>query len=258
MAEARVREECAGFLRDCLVEGDSTKERAERRNKRRALLVSILLQILILAGLVLIPLFSKGENIANRAVYVPAVPYSPGNPRNSGKTPPHQQRRTVPNSPRFFEPSSIPPTISTRDDHHGPVNDQTTADDAGIPGTPEGKPIPGAPPTIGTRIETPPPPPPARERLRVSEAVIAARLIRRVQPVYPTLAVQIRREGRVELHAIISTDGSIESLEVIAGDPVFIQSALSAVREWRYQPTLLNGQPIEVDTHITVIYTLSH
>jgi len=85
-----------------------------------------------------------------------------------------------------------------------------------------------------------------------------AQLIRRVEPIYPALPRQIQREGRVELHAIISATGTIESLEVISGDPLFIQSALSAVREWRYRPTILNGRPIEVDTRITVIYTLSH
>ena len=85
-----------------------------------------------------------------------------------------------------------------------------------------------------------------------------AQLIRRVEPIYPQLAKQIQREGRVELRAIISTAGTIESLEVLSGDPLFIQSALAAVREWRYRPTILNGRPIEVDTHITVIYTLSH
>jgi protein TonB len=85
-----------------------------------------------------------------------------------------------------------------------------------------------------------------------------AQLITRVDPIYPRLAVGIRREGRVELHAVISTNGTIESLEVISGDPLFIQSALSAVRQWRYRPTILNGRPIEVDTHITVIYTLNH
>jgi protein TonB len=85
-----------------------------------------------------------------------------------------------------------------------------------------------------------------------------AQLIRRVEPIYPPLPRQIQREGRVELHAIISATGTIESLEVISGDPLFIQSALSAVREWRYRPTILNGRPIEVDTRITVIYTLSH
>jgi len=92
----------------------------------------------------------------------------------------------------------------------------------------------------------------------VSELQQMAQLVRRVEPIYPPLARQIQREGRVELHAFISTEGRIESLEVISGDPVFIQSALSAVLEWRYRPTILNGRPIEVDTHITVIYTLSH
>ncbi len=74
-------------------------------------------------------------------------------------------------------------------------------------------------------------------------------LIRRVEPAYPALGRQLR---------VIATDGSMQSLEVISGDPLFIQSALAAVREWRYRPTILNGQPFEVDTHITVVYTLTH
>jgi len=82
-------------------------------------------------------------------------------------------------------------------------------------------------------------------------------LMRRVEPVYPPLAIDTRHEGRVELHAIISTDGTIESLEVISGDLLFIRSALDAVGQWRYRPTILNAQPVEVDTHITVIYTLA-
>lgn len=85
-----------------------------------------------------------------------------------------------------------------------------------------------------------------------------AQLITRVEPSYPFLAIQTRREGRVELHAVIAADGTIQSLEVISGDPFFIQSALSAVRQWRYKPTVLNGRAIEIDTHITVIYTLNH
>jgi len=83
-------------------------------------------------------------------------------------------------------------------------------------------------------------------------------LIRRVEPVYPPWAIQIHREGRVELRAIIATDGTIRSLEIVSGDPIFYQSALEAVRQWCYKPTILNGQPVEIDTHITVIYTVSH
>jgi TonB family protein len=60
------------------------------------------------------------------------------------------------------------------------------------------------------------------------------------------------------LRALISTDGTIQSLQVVSGDPLFLQSALDAVRQWRYHPTILNGQPVEIDTFITVIYSLQH
>ena len=84
-----------------------------------------------------------------------------------------------------------------------------------------------------------------------------AMLIHRVEPIFPELARQTRREGTVELHAIIATDGSVSSLQFLAGDAFFAQSALDAVRQWRYKPTFLNGHPVEVDTHITVIYKLN-
>jgi protein TonB len=83
-----------------------------------------------------------------------------------------------------------------------------------------------------------------------------AMLIHRVEPIYPPLARQIHREGRVELRAIIGTDGTIQSLQVISGDPMFLNSAIEAVQQWRYRPTILNGQPVEIDTYITVVYTM--
>ena len=83
-------------------------------------------------------------------------------------------------------------------------------------------------------------------------------LIRRIEPVYPPLARQMRREGRVEMRARIATDGSIQSLEIVGGDPLFYQSALEAVRQWHYKPTILNGQAVEIDTYITVIYIMQH
>ena len=85
-----------------------------------------------------------------------------------------------------------------------------------------------------------------------------AMLIYRVEPIYPALAKQIHKEGRVELRAIIATDGTIQSLEIVGGDPMFYLSAREAVCQWRYRPTVLNGQPMEIDTHITVIYTMPH
>jgi TonB family protein len=98
---------------------------------------------------------------------------------------------------------------------------------------------------------------PRRERpLVVHTRIDPAMLVHRVEPLYPTLARQIGRAGRVELQAVIATDGSIQSLQVVSGDPLFYQSALEAVRQWRYRPTVLNDEAVEVDTFITVIYNI--
>jgi protein TonB len=99
---------------------------------------------------------------------------------------------------------------------------------------------------------------PVRQRPRtVHTQLDPAMLIHRVEPVYPTLPKQLGRGGRVELRAVIATDGTIQSLQVVSGDPLFYQSAMEAVRQWRYRPTVLNGEPVEIDTFITVIYNLN-
>jgi protein TonB len=96
----------------------------------------------------------------------------------------------------------------------------------------------------------------SKKRLQLTQ-LDPAMLVYRVEPAYPTLARQTGRGGRVELRAIIAADGTIQSLQVVSGDPLFIQSALQAVQQWRYKPTILNGQPVEIDTFITVVYTIS-
>ena len=78
----------------------------------------------------------------------------------------------------------------------------------------------------------------------------------RIEPIYPILMRQTGRSGQVQLHATIATDGTIQSLQVVSGDPGFYLSAMEAVRQWRYKPTVLNGNPVEVDTFITVIYNI--
>jgi len=110
---------------------------------------------------------------------------------------------------------------------------------------------------IGGAGGAPPPPRPTQTRIRQGGAVTAASLINRVQPVYPPLARQTRVSGTVRLHAIISKDGSVQQLEVMSGHPLLVQAALDAVRQWRYRPTLLNGEPVEVDTTIDVIFSLN-
>ncbi|MBI2816689.1 MAG: TonB family protein [Acidobacteria bacterium] len=102
----------------------------------------------------------------------------------------------------------------------------------------------------------PPPPPPQAERIRVGGAVQGAKLVAQPKPVYPPLARQARIQGTVKLEAVISKDGRIENLTVVSGHPLLIQAALEAVKQWRYQPTLLNGVPVEVVTTVDVNFTL--
>lgn len=90
-----------------------------------------------------------------------------------------------------------------------------------------------------------------KKRLRFSE-LSQAMLVRRVEPVYPRLAQLSGISGVVKLHAIISKDGSVQSLSLISGHPILAAAALEAVAQWRYRPYLLNGQPVEVETFITV------
>jgi len=82
-------------------------------------------------------------------------------------------------------------------------------------------------------------------------------LIHRVQPEYPPLARQARIQGTVVLRAVISREGRIENLQVLSGHPLLVPAALAAVRQWRYRPYSLNDQPVEVETQITVNFTLT-
>ena len=94
-------------------------------------------------------------------------------------------------------------------------------------------------------------------RVRVSQGVTSGLLIVHPQPTYPPLAKQARISGAVVLQAEISKDGSIQNLHVISGHPMLIQNALEAVKRWKYKPYILNGEPVEVETTITVNFTLA-
>ncbi len=95
------------------------------------------------------------------------------------------------------------------------------------------------------------------QRVRISQGVTKGLLIHREEPAYPTLARSARVQGEVVLSALISTNGTIENLTLVSGHPMLVPNAIAAVKLWRYKPYLLNGQPVEVETTITVIFTLS-
>jgi len=251
--EIRAREEF-GALSGCFVEGDPEQQRRQRRVKRRALAFSVSLQIVALAAVILLPLLSKAERISPPS-WVPIPPYRPIGERIMRRVPGPASHD------RFIDIYMHPPSPTA------PVRRASTGDGPSDPIEPGFlQPGPGGPPCAGSCIDigvrtsapTQPtvlPPPPKRIVLTHLEP---AMLIHRVEPIYPPLAKQIRKEGHVELRAIIGTDGTIQSLQVVSGDVFFLQSAIDAVRQWRYRATVLNGQTVEVDTTISVIYTLAH
>jgi periplasmic protein TonB len=118
--------------------------------------------------------------------------------------------------------------------------------------------------TLSSFLVAPPPPPPpavkkeaAPQRIKVGGNVQAAMVLKRVQPVYPQLAKSARVSGVVHLAAIIAKDGTIQELHSLGGPALLITAAMDAVKQWVYRPTLLNGEPVQVETTIDVNFTLN-
>jgi protein TonB len=167
---------------------------------------------------------------------------------------------------RLMAPKSVPKEIATiREEELPPASSGVGGVMGGIPGGVAGG-TPGG--VLGGIIGSvpsalpPPPPPPVKvvttpKRITIGGNVQQAKLVRQPKPVYPPLAKQARISGVVHLAAVISKDGTIQDLKVISGHPLLIPSALEAVKQWVYQPTLLNGEPVEVSTQIDVNFTLS-
>ncbi len=157
----------------------------------------------------------------------------------------------------FRQPASIPAGITSLDDAPS-IGPLTTGPAGG--GVPDGVfggvsedviPAPKPAPPAAPRATVTAPP-----RLKVGGVVQSAKLLRQPAPVYPPLAKSARISGVVRLEAVIGRTGTIESLRVMSGHPLLVDAALAAVRQWVYQPTLLNGDPVEVLTQIEVHFKL--
>jgi protein TonB len=101
-------------------------------------------------------------------------------------------------------------------------------------------------------------PTPTLQRLNISQGVSRGLLIKQVQPIYPPNALRMRIEGTVQLMATLSKNGDIAEVKIQSGDPQLAQAAASAVKQWKYKPYLLNGEPVEIQTQITVNFKLPH
>ncbi len=97
----------------------------------------------------------------------------------------------------------------------------------------------------------------APQRIRTIEDVMAGRLIKKVAPEYPPQARQAEIQGKVVLRVQISKSGDVESIQMLSGHPMLVPAAIAAVKQWKYKPYLLNGEPVEVETQVTVNFTLA-
>src|ERR1700726_2734730 len=230
----------------------------QKTNKPWTVVVSMIAQTIFLAILILIPLiYTEALPKTMMASMLPAPPPPPPPP------PPPVQAQVVHVKPqvhlmdsgKLVQPKVIPKDIKIIKED---APDMSAGMAGGVPGGVAGGSMGGViGGVIGGMGGAPPPPKATASRIRQGGSVQAALLVNKVQPVYPPLARQTRISGTVRLHALISKTGTVESLEVISGHPLLVRAAMDAVQQWRYKPTLLNGEPVEVDTTIDVIFSLN-
>jgi len=238
-----------------------------KTNKSWTVTMSFALEFLAVGVMILIPLIwteaLPKASLVNMLT-APAPPPPPPPP-----PPPVQQIKVVHVAPRQFNgqtlqaPREIPKQVA--------VIVEDALPPSSIGGVPGGVPggIPGGVPSgivssIGAAPPPPPPPPPVKEvkpkqdgPVKIGGAVQAAKLVKKVTPSYPPIAKQARIQGTVLLQAIIGKDGTVQNLKLVSStSPLLVQNAMDAVKQWVYQPTLLNSEPVDVITEITVNFTL--
>lgn len=229
--------------------------------------------LLVIAGL-LVPLVANGTLPASKLaarLFAPTAPTAPAKPGQSAPRNAPPIKRWTPDDGKLYQPPSIPKNPPAPDELEPPRAfdgpNLIGSIPCGQPGLPPcaGPGIPGGPGAVPFAFVPPPAPPkvevPAQrqvQRIRVGGNVQKANLIHQPQPVYPDLARRVRIQGTVRMTAVISKEGAIEHLTVVSGHPLLAPAAIEAVRQWRYKPTLLNGEPVEVITQIDVNFTLQH
>lgn len=247
-----------GNLSQCMVDNDPEVRARARRLRQKALVVSLCIEAVCLGGMLLWPLITPGV-LPTGFLVTPVPPYHGG---GGGAKPhvqrPHRQTDPVPHLPTAgltYHPSDAHRQTQPYDESAPNVSDDIGTGPGLGPG-PIGPVVPGGN-DHGPAIAPPPPADGARPARRtVSAGVMESALVHRVEPIYPVIARTMHLSGVVRLRAIISTDGSVQNLEVLSGSPILARSAEEAVRQWRYRPTLLNGVPVEVETYITVAFVL--
>ena len=244
------------MLEDSLFESQGQK----KTRKPMTVVVSAIAHLVTIGVLVMVPLFQTHAvtvPAADMALFLPQIelPKPPGGVYTQPRVQPYTQVDTN----ILTAPESIPERILYVDAPPKVIPGFGSPTGSGkvisiLTGIPN--PAVEAPPVV---LPPPPlPPPPAvsnTKPIRVSH-LQPADLVHQVNPVYPPLARQTRVQGVVVLEATISKEGTIESLRMVSGHPLLTGAALDAVKQWRYRPVFLNGEPIDIITTVTVSFTL--
>jgi len=240
---------------------DSLLESGGRlKTKRgRTTTFAILLEIVLIGFMVLLPLIFTEALPKQQLMTFLVAPPPPPPPPPPAAAPVKivKQIQTDIVNGALRTPTKIPQKIQMIKEDEAPPSMASAGVVGGVPGGIPGGQMGGV---IGGIISSTPvavPKVATPQRVRVSQGVSSGLLIRKVQPNYPPLARQARIAGTVVLHAVISKDGSIENLTLVSGHPMLAPAAIDAVKQWKYKPYLLNGEPVEVDTEVQVNFTLS-
>ena len=220
---------------------------------------ALALQCLVLLAVVVIPLFHtdplpKRQTLTT--LYLQPPPAADGNAT--------KLRAPAPVSPSILTPTStaISAPVHKTQEAPPPLVGTTAGVVGGVPGGVAGGIPGGALSEVLSSTSSAPVPvksfdPTPVKRIRVASRVVEANLIRDVAPQYPPEAGRARIEGTVVLLAVIGIDGSVRDVRVENGLPILAQAAIDAVKQWRYKPYMINGEPVEVDSRITINFTLS-
>jgi len=241
---------------------DSLLESAGKLKTRRSwtTVLSFLLQCALIGILILVPLiYTEALPRQQLMTFLVAPPPPPPPPPPPAAIPVKVVKviQTDIINGQLRTPTKIPEKVAMIKEESAPPPMTSAGVIGGVPGGVPGGSMGGV---IGGIIGSTPvavPKVAVPNRIRVSGGVQQGNLVNRVNPVYPAIAKAARISGTVVLQAEISKQGTIENLHVLSGHPMLVQSALDAVKQWRYKPYLLNGEPVPVETTITVTFTLS-
>ena len=236
----------------------------QRKRKFFATTTSFIVNCLVIVLMLAVPLmFTEELPRAQLLTFLVAPPPPPPPPPPAAaevQRVVHQIQTDMLNNGELRTPSKIPQKIQMiKEDEAPPPMPASGGVVGGVPGGIPGGQLGGVIGSVisSTNSAVPRFVPVVPQRIRISQGVTKGLLIHREEPTYPPLARAARVQGEVILSAVIDTNGQIQNLQLVSGHPMLVPAAITAVKQWRYKPYLLNGQPVEVETTITVIFTLS-